>query len=94
MGKNSIKMIKLASETKEHFYELIDTIVESNSDVITIGGKFLLEKNKTYVIDDIEYREGYFTKSNDYQKPELTGIKIRGIYGIYGINCFKGIIHR
>lgn len=87
-------MLRLASETKEHFYELIDTIVESNSDVVTIGGMYLLEKNKTYVIDDIEYREDYITKSNDYKKPELTGIKIKGIYGIYGINCFKGIIHR
>ena len=71
-----------ASETHEHFFDLIGTDVTFASDIISIGGAILHTKDEKAFISDVEYVDGHWSRlcPDIYHPPKISLFKINGVY--------------
>lgn len=81
--------MKRASKEKNEFFELIDNLVTAKSDHISINGNVILEKDKKYKIEDVEYTESFYGKgSGQYYPPKINFIKLKDVEGLFTKDSF------
>lgn len=70
-----------ASEEHEDFFDLIDTEVTFDSEIISHAGYIMHEKGEKAFISDVEYTCGYWSNlcPDIYVKPKISAFKINGI---------------
>lgn len=76
-----MRLLKKASEEREHFHELIYTDITFACDIISIGGQLLHEKGEKAFISDVEYTPGYWSRlcPDIYVEPKISSFNINGI---------------
>lgn len=79
-----------ASETGDHFSELIYTEVTFACDIISISGSIMHIKGEKAFISDVEYISGYWSNlcPDIYVKPKISIFKINGTSGCWKPDTF------